>query len=72
MKGGPCSDEYRYDIGWIKRAPGRYSFKTFYSEPSKKYLVNLITQEGFSYDGQWRQSTAKVLRFRRIANLPQE
>ncbi len=60
-----CSDDDRYDIGWIKYASDKHEYKTFYSEPSREHLMRLASSVGFVHFTNWRQRTAKVLGFRK-------
>jgi len=60
-----CSTYDRYDIGWVKYNTDEHKYKSFYSEPTQEYLIELVTNAGFEYEGNWHQSTAKVLRFRK-------
>ena len=61
-----CSDYDKYDIGWVKYNTPKHLYKAFYSEPDQKYLVKLVEDAGFEYEGNWHQSTAKVLRFHKV------
>lgn len=58
-----CSTYDKYDIGWVKYNAAKERYKAFYSEPDQDYLVELVTDSGFEYEGNLHQSTAKVLRF---------
>ena len=63
---GSCTDNDCYDIGWIRWTAKRYKHKAFYSEPTKEYLIDLVSSTGFQYEDEWHQRTAKVLRFRKV------
>jgi hypothetical protein len=53
----------KYEDGWVKYNTSKETYKAFYSEPDQDYLIELVTDAGFQYEGNWHQSTAKVLRF---------
>jgi hypothetical protein len=58
-----CSSYDKYKNGWVKYNTNEQKYKAFYSEPDQDYLIELVTDSGFVYAGNWQQSTAKVLKF---------
>jgi SAM-dependent methyltransferase len=60
-----CTPADAYNDGWVRFNEPRYKRKSFYSEPSREALHKLLETAKFNYDGEWKNNTAKVLRFRR-------
>jgi len=60
-----CKPSNAYGDGWVRYAKGRYQHKTFYSEPSRAELIEMMKRSGFVYQAQYQQRSAKVLRFRK-------
>lgn len=58
-----CSTHDKYKNGWVKYNTDGQQYKAFYSEPEQDYLIELVTDAGFGYEGNWHQRSAKVLRF---------